>query len=79
MTSHEIDRILDSQRAFFRAGNTIPTVFRIEMLSKLKRAVKANEERIIEALHKDLGKSEFESYMCEVGMVLSELRFLVRH
>jgi len=77
MTSHEIDLILKSQREFFRNGNTLSPVFRIEMLCRLKKAVKANEKRIIEALRKDLGKSEFESYMCEVGMVLSELSYMI--
>lgn len=77
MTSHDIDIILNSQRDFFRNGNTLSPVFRIEMLYRLKKAVKANETRIIEALHKDLGKGEFESYMCEVGMVLSELSYMI--
>lgn len=32
-----------------------------------------HEEEISEAIKKDLGKSNFESYMCETGLVLSEL------
>lgn len=39
----------------------------------------AREEELNDALRADLGKSAFESYMCEVGMVLSELTYMIRH
>ena len=32
-----------------------------------------------EALAADLGKSELESYMCETGLAMSELRFVKKH
>ena len=38
----------------------------------------AREEELNDALRADLGKSAFESYMCEVGMVLSELTYMIR-
>ncbi len=38
----------------------------------------AREEELNDALRSDLGKSAFESYMCEVGMVLSELTYMIR-
>ena len=39
----------------------------------------ANQDKIEEALRKDLGKSNTESYMCEVGLALSELTYMIRH
>ena len=37
------------------------------------------EKEINEALKADLGKSAFEGYMCETGMVLSELSYMIKH
>ena len=34
---------------------------------------------IFDALYKDLGKSQFESYMCEVGLTLSEISYMIKH
>ena len=61
----EIDQIVDKQRKFFRSGTTLPVKFRMEMLKKLRSAVKKYEAEIGAALQEDLGKSEFEGFMCE--------------
>ena len=74
-----IDQLLDSQRKFFRSGATLPVSFRIEMLKKLRSAVQKYEKEIETALKEDLGKSEFEGFMCEVGLVLSEISYMIRH
>lgn len=74
-----IDVILESQRKFFRSGATLPVKFRIEMLKKLYNAVKEYETEICAALTKDLGKSDFEGFMCEAGLVLTEISYLIRH
>ncbi len=75
----EIDQLFEKQKRFFQSGSTLPVDWRIRMLKKLKAAVIANEGKIAEALYADLGKSKEESYMCETGMVLSELSYLIRH
>lgn len=75
----KIDEILESQREFFRSGATLPVDFRIEMLKKLRSAVRKYEPEIHAALKADLGKSDYEGFMCEVGLVLSELSFMIRH
>ena len=75
----EIDQILIRQSAFFKSGKTLPINFRIEMLKKLQSTVKKYEEEINDALRRDLGKSPFEGFMCETGLVLSELSYLIRH
>lgn len=74
-----IDEILIRQRAFFATGQTIPVKFRIEMLKKLYKAVKNNEQEINDALKKDLGKSDFEGFMCEVGLSLTEISYMIKH
>ncbi len=79
MTEPEIQEIIAKQRQFFTTGATLPVEARIQALKKLKNAVQKEEALIQEALYRDLGKSRMESYMCETGMVLSELSFLIQH
>ena len=79
MTEQEIATILAKQHAFFASGRTIPVSFRQEQLHKLKRSMLAHEKDLNEAMQKDLGKSRMESYMCEVGLTLSELTWMQRH
>lgn len=74
-----IDRILESQRSYFQSGATLSVDFRIEMLKRLRGAVKKYETEINAALKADLGKSDFEGFMCETGLVLSELSYMIRH
>lgn len=79
MTIQNIDEILQSQRAYFESGATLPVKFRIENLKRLRETVKKYEKEICAALTADLGKSEFEGFMCEVGLVLSELTYMIKH
>ena len=79
MTSQEIQNLLQKQRDYYYSGATIPVSFRIEQLKKLYAAVKARENQISQALTADLGKSPYESYLCEIGLVLSEISYLIRH
>ena len=74
-----IDSILESQRKFFNSGATLPIKFRIENLKKLYNAVKKYEKEICIALTSDLGKSDFEGFMCEVGLVLTEISYMIKH
>ncbi len=79
MQKSEIKRIVKRQRAYFYSGATLPVDFRIRALKKLKNCIVRHEEDINEAIRRDLGKSNFESYMCETGLVLSEISYLLRH
>ena len=74
-----IQEILVKQREFFSTGATIPVKFRIEMLKKLYKSVKENEQAINHALKADLGKSEFEGFMCEAGLSLTEISYMIKH
>ena len=75
----EIEKLVNAQKAYFSTGKTIPVSFRLEKLKALKAAIKAHETDIADALKTDLGKSFQESYMCEIGMTLSELSYLIKH
>lgn len=79
MTQEQIAKIVQRQRAFFATGTTLSVEYRMSALCKLKEAILENQNRIAEALQLDLGKGSFESYMCEIGMVLSEITYLLKH
>lgn len=70
----EIDRILQKQRAFFAEGKTYEIRFRKAALKRLEASILAHEKEVCQALTEDLGKSETEGYMCEVGLTLAEIR-----
>ncbi|MDO4475334.1 MAG: aldehyde dehydrogenase [Lachnospiraceae bacterium] len=79
MDTMQIQTLIDRQRAYFLSGQTMPVETRIENLKKLKQLIRDNEHQIMEALEQDLGKSRFESYMCEIGIVLDELTYMIGH
>lgn len=79
MTGAEISSIIEKQRQFFLSGATLDVKFRIAALKKLKEAVKSHEKELATALKIDLGKSEMESYMCEIGLTLSEITYMLKH
>ncbi len=79
MDSTQIDSILQLQREYYDSGATIPVSFRKEQLKKLYQAIQKYQPQIEEALKKDLGKSSYESFMCEIGLVLSEISYMLHH
>ncbi len=79
MNEQEITAIIAKQNRFFQSGKTLPVSFRTEQLELLRQAIKRKEPAIAAALKEDLGKGAFEGYMCETGMVLSELSHMLRH
>ena len=79
MNPGEIQQVLASQRAYFQMGATLPVAFRIAMLKRLYAAVQSRRDEILAALTADLGKSGYEGFMCEVGLSLTEISYMIRH
>lgn len=79
MNGNEIKELVLTQRKYFRTGATLPVETRLKTLLKLKACILKYESEIHEALKADLGKSGLESYMCETGMTLSELSYMIKH
>ncbi len=75
----QIEELMKKQRAFFLSGKTFPISHRIKALDRLEAAIRKYQPDLYKALFKDLGKSRAESYMCEVGLTLSELNFVRKH
>jgi len=79
MTEQEIKDLVTRQRSYFQSGATLPVSARLAALRRLYDAISSHEKEIRRALQKDLGKSGFESYMCETGMVLEEISYMLKH
>ncbi len=75
MTTQEI---VQKQRKFFDEGNTLDIIHRKRVLRLLKAAIEEHKDELLAALKADLGKSETEAYMCEVGLALSEISNIIR-
>ena len=71
--------LITKQKSFFRTETTKDVAYRLEALQKLRIAIKNNEKKLMDALKADLNKSEFDSYSTEIGIVLEELRFTIKH
>lgn len=76
---NDINLIFNKQKEFFNLGKTKDINFRIEVLKKLKKVIKENEDKILEALKRDLGKSNFESYATEIGLVYDEINTHIKN
>ena len=79
MQKETIHNIVEKQKAYFLSGATLNVKERIYNLKKLHEAVVKNEEKLRKALKKDLGKSAFESDMCEVRLTESEISYMISH
>ena len=79
MTKQEINELVEKQREYYRSGATVNVKFRIEQLKKLYAAVKKYKNEIGAALYEDLGKSEYEGFMCESGFALCEISYMIKH
>lgn len=68
-----IKEALLNQKIFFQGHTTRSVSFRIGQLKKLRKAIKSDENMILDALYADLRKSPFEAYTTEIGVVYDEI------
>ncbi len=79
MTQTKIQALVENQKRFYQTGATLDLSFRRRQLDKLYAAIQAHAGDIQDALRADLGKSDFEGFMCESGLVLTEISYLRRN
>lgn len=75
----DINLIFKNQKEFFESGKTINVDYRIKNLKKLNNIIKKNEDKILNELKKDLGKSNFEGYVTEVGILYDDINFHIKN
>lgn len=77
--NYSIPNIVSAQKTFFKTQKTKDTSFRLSLLKALKNEIISKENAIYEALNKDFKKSEFESFISEYGIVISELNLAIKN
>ena len=75
----DIESIRSLQKEYFQSGATRKPECRIAALENLKKAICDNENELNEAIYEDLGKSPYETYMTETGLVLDEISYMIDH
>ena len=76
-SEESIRDIVAAQRRFFRTGETLPISWRIKQLKRLKKAVLDHQDELIAALREDLGRSELEAYLCDIGPIITEVNEMI--
>ena len=71
--------IINNQIDYFNSRKTLNINFRIQLLKSLKKEIELNEKKIENALNKDLGKSNGESYLTEIWFVYSEIKIALKN
>lgn len=71
--------IINEHKKYYETGETKNIEFRLKQLDKLKSAIKSNEKLVIEALQKDLHKSEFEAYATEIGFLYDSIHYFIKN
>ena len=77
-TQHAVHEIVLEQKKYFRSGETLDVDRRIRQLKALKEAVIANQQALQKALAEDLGRSDVEAYLCDVGPVIVEINEILK-
>lgn len=75
----KILNLLEQQDAFFKTNKTLSVTFRKKSLQRLKKVILKSEDKILDALYKDLRKPIFEAYTSEIAVVLTELDYFIKN
>jgi len=73
-----LSAIVEQQRHYFNEGTTKNAKFRKDQLKIFLKALRDNEQLLLDAAWKDLHKSEFETYATELGLVYGEIELAIR-
>ena len=74
-----MQELMKRHREFVASRKSYEVAYRLRALTRLQEAIRHYEDEICRAIYRDLGKARSESYMCEVGLTLSELAHVKRH
>lgn len=78
LTQEEIGYIIETKKNYFLSGALRDRKKRRMLLQSLLNTLDIYEDDLLEALKSDLGKSPFESFTTEVGLVKKEIKGMIR-
>ena len=70
---YHLQRSLSNQREFASPKE------RIAQLKRLRKSISQHEVELLAALKKDLGKSNYEGFLTEIGVTYQEIDFHIKH
>jgi aldehyde dehydrogenase (NAD+) len=74
-----IDNLAVELKQVIATEGHLSLTIRKQRLAALRELIKKQEVKIGQALKADLGKSHFEAYASEVGFMLEEIKFVMKH
>lgn len=74
---NSIPNIISEQKTFFTTQKTKTITFRLQYLKALKSEILSKEQAVYNALQHDFKKSEFEAFISEFGLVISQLNLAI--
>ena len=77
--SLDIQATIAKQRAFFATGKTKDYDFRVDQLNKLSQLIKEHQDSILKAVYDDLHKPAIEVFGSEILILLSEIKYVLKH
>lgn len=75
----DFQEVLKNQRAFYTKGGMLNIDFRKKILNIFKDLIKSNEAVLYKAIHKDFGKSAFETYSTELTFIYNEIDYFLKN
>jgi len=75
----EIEFIAKKLRDSIYSQGHLDVKTRKQKLENLKKEILKNEAEVMAALKADLGKSAFETYATEIGFILEEISYTIKH
>ena len=75
----DVEAAAQKMRDFFLTGTPMHVPYRRQALEKLRGWLRANEQRVLDALQQDLGKAPVEGYATELGIVYDEITLMLKH
>jgi aldehyde dehydrogenase (NAD+) len=75
----DIEKVYQRQRSLSNQREFNSPAERIAQLKRLKQSIAKHEAALLVALKQDLGKSEYEGFLTEVGVTYQEIDFHIKH
>jgi aldehyde dehydrogenase (NAD+) len=79
MSEPDYAGLVESQRRYFKAGNTRPLSWRIEQLKAIKSMMEANRDAIREALRHDLRRNTVDADLMDIDINVHGAEFALAH
>jgi aldehyde dehydrogenase (NAD+) len=79
MTKEEFLTEYHHLHKFFSSGQTKSVQFRLECMRRLRDVIRAHERDILDAMWRDMRKSDFEGFGGDIGLVYQEINDILRN